>query len=150
MWSVERRPTASDMPPKQSVWAETSVFVTKSFRLNKVLSHRVPSQITFTEDDKKMYFLAGSGRSCLYSVNFEQGFAGICVTTYWSGNFCDKLLMAILIVPCAWLILYCSDVIYVMWIVKSWFQFLKHEDNLIIRCFWWLSLNWLNMIFSYL
>ncbi|XP_063675006.1 dipeptidyl peptidase 8-like [Bolinopsis microptera] len=60
------------MTPKQSMWGETSVFVTKSFRLNKVLSHRVPSRITFTEDDKKMYFLAGSGRSCLYSVDFEQ------------------------------------------------------------------------------
>ena len=61
------------MPPKQSMWADTSVYVTKSFRLNKVLSHRIPSQITFTEDDKMIYFLAGSGRSCLYSVNFEQG-----------------------------------------------------------------------------
>ena len=61
------------MPPKQNVWAETGVYVTKSFRLNKVLSHKVPSRITFTEDDKKMYFLAGSGRSCLYSVDLEQG-----------------------------------------------------------------------------
>ena len=67
------------MPPKQSMWADTSVYVTKSFRLNKVLAHRIPSQITFTEDDKKIYFLAGSGRSCLYSVNFDQG---ICMRMF--------------------------------------------------------------------
>ena len=61
------------MPPKQTLWSETCVYVTKSLRLNKVLAHKVPSRITFTADDNKIFFLAGSGRSCLYSVNLEQG-----------------------------------------------------------------------------
>ena len=39
----------------------------------------MPSKITFSEDDKRMYFLAGSGRSCLYSVDLEQGLLSVSI-----------------------------------------------------------------------
>ena len=60
------------MPPKQTQWSETSSIVGQSFRLNKAIAHKIPSAIRFTEDDKKLFFLGGCGRSTLFSVDLEQ------------------------------------------------------------------------------
>ena len=63
---------SSYMPPKQTTWSDTSSIVGQSFRLNKAIAHKIPSSIRFTEDDKKLFFLGGCGRSTLFSVDLEQ------------------------------------------------------------------------------
>ena len=61
------------MVPKNSLWAETSTYVQKSFSLNKALYNILPSKLKFTHDDKKLMFLAGAHRSMLYVVDLETG-----------------------------------------------------------------------------